>query len=114
LGIPDLDARAADRKPQPLVARRSRGEPIANSLVRPSWIWPHRAVSLVGRMKNADSGKKGVCASACSRKLCVLHLGPVRLLRISDSWWFGEGVTGREKTTRNRLQGDTRLDQRSK
>jgi hypothetical protein len=38
----------------------------------------------------------------------------VRLLRISHSWWFGEGVTGRGKTTRHRVQGKTRLDRHRK
>src|SRR5258706_16356881 len=59
---------------------------------------------------HAESGRKRVCAYACARKLCVLHLRPVRLLRISHSWWFGEGVTGWGRTACNRVQGNTRLD----
>jgi len=65
-------------------------------------------------MQHADTGRKRVCAYACSRTLCVLHLRPVRLLRISHSWRFGEGVTGRGRTARNRVQGNTRLDRRTK
>jgi hypothetical protein len=65
-------------------------------------------------MQYAASGRKRVCASACSRKLCVLHLRPVRLLRISHSWRFGERVKGRGRTARNRVQGNTRLDRRRK
>src|SRR5439155_15520951 len=30
------------------------------------------------------------------------------------SWRFGEGVTGRGRTARNRVQGNTRLDRRRK
>jgi len=61
-------------------------------------------------MQHAESGRKRVCAYACARKLYVLHLRPMRLLRISHSWRFGEGVTGRGRTARNRVQGKTRLD----
>ena len=39
---------------------------------------------------------------------------PVRLLRISHSWWFGEGFAGRGRTARNRVQGNTRLDRGGK
>jgi hypothetical protein len=64
--------------------------------------------------KHAESGRKRVCGYACARKPCVLHLRPVRLLRISHSRRFGEGVTGRGRTARNRVPGNTRLDRRRK
>jgi hypothetical protein len=65
-------------------------------------------------MQDAESGRKRVCAYACSRRLCVFHLRPLRLLRISHSWRFGEGVRGRGTTARNRMQGNARLDRRRK
>ena len=65
----------------------------------------------VGReCEHADSGRRQVRAYACSTKLCVLHLCPVWLLRISHCWRFGDGVTGRGRTARNRMQGNTWLD----
>jgi hypothetical protein len=61
-------------------------------------------------MQDADSLQERVCAYACSRKSCFLHLCPMSLLRVSYSRRFGEGVTGRERATCNRVQGDPLLD----